>query len=222
MKITLKSVCVVSAIWFAASVVGCESPSRESAALRTTGLETPVRHIQLEGEPNFRDLGGYKTTDGRTVKWREVFRTGELGRLSDADVKKLDELNLKRVVNFLLPPEIEKHGPDRLPSGVELVLDPITGERSAELSMVAQRAISTGDFEGLPRRNQPRDSCDPDGRGEGAIRTAAEGCCGSGETPPLALPLLAWRTSHRHGSGHPPQCSRRAVGDRPRRLYVDQ
>ncbi|MDJ0958322.1 MAG: tyrosine-protein phosphatase [Arenicellales bacterium] len=23
------------------------------------------RHIELDGQPNFRDLGGYKTTDGR-------------------------------------------------------------------------------------------------------------------------------------------------------------
>jgi len=27
------------------------------------------RHIKLSGQANFRDLGGYQTTDGRTIKW---------------------------------------------------------------------------------------------------------------------------------------------------------
>ena len=133
--------------FFTIVLSGCDA---SSDAQPTATAEAPVRHIKLEGEPNFRDLGGYKTADGRTVKWRQVFRTGELGKLTDADVDQLDELGLKTVVNFLLPEEIEQHGPDRLPPGVELIHDPITGERSAELSLVAQSAISSGDFEQLP------------------------------------------------------------------------
>lgn len=82
-----------------AAFIGC-APSSDGTA---NSSDTPVRHIQLEGEPNFRDLGGYQTTDGRTVKWRQVFRTGELGKLTDADVEKLEKLELKTMVNFLLP-----------------------------------------------------------------------------------------------------------------------
>jgi len=33
----------------------------------------PERHITLEGQPNFRDLGGYETADGHTVRWGQVF-----------------------------------------------------------------------------------------------------------------------------------------------------
>lgn len=133
----------------AAFMVGCGSPDVQDVSPDGAWME-PVRHIALEGEPNFRDLGGYKTADGRTVKWREVFRTGELGKLTDSDVSKLEELGVKTVVNFLLPEEIERHGPDRLPTGVDLIHDPITGKRSAELSMVAQNAIRSGDFDQLP------------------------------------------------------------------------
>ncbi len=131
----------------AVAFTGCAPSSDESMA---TDSETPVRHIQLEGEPNFRDLGGYQTEDGRTVKWRQVFRTGELGSLTDADVQKLEELQLKTVTNFLLPEEIAMHGQDRLPEGVELISDPITGERSAELSLTAQNAIKNANFDALP------------------------------------------------------------------------
>ncbi len=36
------------------------------------------RDVRLDGQPNFRDLGGYKTSDGRTVKSGLMFRSGEL------------------------------------------------------------------------------------------------------------------------------------------------
>ena len=132
--------CMIAAVWVT------------HVAAQNADQQAPSRHIKLEGEPNFRDIGGYKTHDGKTVKWRQVFRSGELGQLSDADVETLDKLQLKTVVNFLLPEEIKRHGQDRLPKGVNRVFDPITGKRSAELSMAAQDAIRSGDFDALPAK----------------------------------------------------------------------
>ena len=135
-------------------VFSCKSETKSKDTPESTSVQVeakdPERHIALEGESNFRDLGGYKTVDGRTVKWRQVFRTGELSGLSDKDVETLDALGIKTVVNFLLPEEIEQDGEDRLPEDVNTILDPITGERSAELSMTAHEAINSGNFEILP------------------------------------------------------------------------
>ena len=67
--------------------VGCRDqaePSRLAA-----DAPSDQRHIALEGQSNFRDLGGYLTADGRTVKWAQVYRSGELPRLTDKDVAKL-------------------------------------------------------------------------------------------------------------------------------------
>jgi protein-tyrosine phosphatase len=115
----------------------------------------PVRHIDLEGQPNFRDLGGYQSADGRTVKWGQVYRSGELPHLTDADVARLDELEIESVVNFLLPEEIEMNGSDRLPDGVREVPEPIHGDRAAELTMVAQNAIRSADFDAIPPEMNP-------------------------------------------------------------------
>jgi protein-tyrosine phosphatase len=115
----------------------------------------PDRHIALDGQPNFRDLGGYETTDGRTLKWGEVYRSGELPHLTDADVAKLEELEIRSVVNFLLPQEIEQNGRDRLPDGVREVPAPIHGERAAELTMVVQAAIKNAEFEEIPPEMNP-------------------------------------------------------------------
>jgi len=108
------------------------------------------RHVPLEGQPNFRDLGGYRTADGRTVKWGEVYRSGELGQLTDDDVTVLGALELRTVVSFLLPEEIAKHGPDRLPESARGVSSPISSARAAQLTKQVQESIKTGDFENVP------------------------------------------------------------------------
>ena len=45
------------------------------------------RLIELEGVSNFRDLGGYETMDGRSVRWRTIFRSDTLASLTDNDVE---------------------------------------------------------------------------------------------------------------------------------------
>lgn len=123
--------------------------------------EAPDRPIRLGGQPNFRDLGGYETADGRTVKPGEIYRSGELPHLTDEDVAKLAELKIRAVVNLLLPEEIEVNGRDRLPEGAQEVPEPIYGERAAELIMVTQSAIQLADFDKIPPEMNPRVSPAP-------------------------------------------------------------
>jgi protein-tyrosine phosphatase len=147
---------VIFSILFSACVLiaGCDSPDQE-IGITEKSTESPSRHIQLQGQPNFRDLGGYRTTDGRTVKWRHLYRTGELAKLDDSDVQRLGELGLTTMVNFLLPEEIAKQGPDRLPEGTSEVMLPISGERAARLTMDVQSAMSSGEFEKIPPEMNP-------------------------------------------------------------------
>src|ERR1700754_5003259 len=62
--------------------------------------DTPVRHFNLQGASNFRDLGGYATADGRTVRWRQIFRSNHLGHLSEADIGVVRELGVKHAFDF--------------------------------------------------------------------------------------------------------------------------
>ena len=116
----------------------------------TTVASTPERHIVLDGQPNFRDLGGYETADGRTVKWGQVYRSGELPRLSDADVAELEELGIETVVSFLTDKEIEARGPDRLPEDSVEVALPMEAGNLGDLLAVVLEARRTGDFSEVP------------------------------------------------------------------------
>jgi protein-tyrosine phosphatase len=122
-----------------------DSPSA-SPAIEPTAH---TRRIPLDGQSNFRDLGGYRTEDGRTVKWGEVYRSGRLPDLTDEDVARLGDLKLRTVVSFLAPEEIERYGADRLPGGARETRLPIKGERVETLALQAGDAIRTGDFSSL-------------------------------------------------------------------------
>ena len=76
------------------------------------------RTISLAGCLNFRDLGGYPAADGRSVRWRQVFRSDALHHLTPEDVVRLrDELRLGAVIDLRSSAELESEG--RGPLAVE-------------------------------------------------------------------------------------------------------
>ncbi len=59
-----------------------------------------VRVLPLQGGRNFRDLGGYRTADGRTVKWGLLYRSGQMHDLTPADYATLQRLGIRTVCDF--------------------------------------------------------------------------------------------------------------------------
>src|SRR4051812_36132518 len=110
--------------------------------------EMDDRHVALEGCLNLRDLGGYRTLDGRVVRRRCVFRSDALHALTDEDLDAVAELGIRVV--FDLRNEVERaRWPNRLPSGVELLER--TSPIPAGLQVVTiEEQIAAGDF---PLRN---------------------------------------------------------------------
>jgi len=69
------------------------------------------RQIEFENVINFRDIGGYRTRDGRTVAWRRLFRSAELRHLSGNDLEKLrGEIGLTSVLDLRNTYEVEHQG----------------------------------------------------------------------------------------------------------------
>ncbi|MCC8153436.1 MAG: tyrosine-protein phosphatase [Tannerellaceae bacterium] len=85
-----------------------------------------TRKLPIEGQSNFRDLGGYKTKDGKYVKWGLVFRSGKCNELTDTDLAYLGTIPLKTVIDFRYEDE-KALEPDRVPSTVtKQIAYPIT------------------------------------------------------------------------------------------------
>ena len=58
------------------------------------------RLLPLEGGINFRDMGGYPAADGRTVKWRRLYRSGSMGRLTPGDYDILAERGIRTIIDL--------------------------------------------------------------------------------------------------------------------------
>ncbi len=61
---------------------------------------TAERRLPLACCDNFRDLGGYETTDGRTVRWNRLYRTSDLSKLTRSDLDYLSQFDVKLVCDF--------------------------------------------------------------------------------------------------------------------------
>ncbi|WP_433617900.1 tyrosine-protein phosphatase [Dactylosporangium sp. CA-139114] len=59
---------------------------------------------------NFRDLGGYPAADGRTTRWRRLFRSDSLSRIDPADAASFTALGVRTVIDLRRPREIERDG----------------------------------------------------------------------------------------------------------------
>lgn len=123
----------------------------------TSAFAETRTNVGLEAHPNFCNLGGYRTADGRTLQTGMVFRSGELPRTTDADLTTLEELGIRTVVNFLPESEIESRAPDRLPSGIREISLPLTGDVNGitDAANTLVDARNSGDFHNFPPEFNP-------------------------------------------------------------------
>lgn len=68
------------------------------------------RHHRFEGCFNFRDIGGYPTTEGRTVRWGRYYRAGRQDRMSEADVARARDLGIATQIDLRKPDEVREQG----------------------------------------------------------------------------------------------------------------
>ena len=76
---------------------------REYFILRTAGVHSGVvanRVIEMNNIKNFRDIGGYFTSDERQIKWGQIYRSGNLSNATLYDQEKIRRLNIKTVIDF--------------------------------------------------------------------------------------------------------------------------
>ncbi|WP_271221016.1 tyrosine-protein phosphatase [Streptosporangium carneum] len=68
------------------------------------------RHIAFERLRNFRDMGGYRTEDGRSVRWGRLYRSDSLSKLRGEDWTRFLALGVRTVIDLRYPWEVEARG----------------------------------------------------------------------------------------------------------------
>ena len=124
------------------TLIGCQSKKEKDTN------DIFLRHIELEGQSNFRDIGNHTTGNGKSLKSGMLYRSGTLSACSNSDVQILDSLGIKTVVNFLTEEERKVRGEDILPRGTKSVFLPISGENQEAEQILEAR--QTGNFAAVP------------------------------------------------------------------------
>ena len=119
-----------------------------------------ARHHAFEGCFNFRDIGGYRGSDDRTVRWGRYFRAGRQDRMTPADLARAGDLSIATQIDLRRPDEIRDQGLGPLqelgaryegcaviPEGGSQILD-----ESAGAGMSGERYLRYLDFDSAPWR----------------------------------------------------------------------
>ena len=69
----------------------------------------PERILRIDGVINFRDLGGYQTADGNSVKWGRVYRSAQLDRLTEQGIVQMIKLDVKTVIDLRFEEETARY-----------------------------------------------------------------------------------------------------------------
>ncbi|MFE5288454.1 tyrosine-protein phosphatase [Nocardia sp. NPDC056611] len=118
-------------------------------------LDPVARSLNLSGVQNARDVGGYRTADGHTVRTNLVFRTAALGSATTADVAALAAHNVVSVHDLRTNYEQLLNGADKIPAGAAEHHDDIMGGASplAGLSTASSAANAYPQFITSPGAN---------------------------------------------------------------------
>ncbi len=73
-------------------------------------IDFAARHHAFEGCFNFRDIGGYRGSDGRAVRWGRYFRAGRQDRMTPTDLVRATELAIATQIDLRRPDEISDQG----------------------------------------------------------------------------------------------------------------
>jgi len=103
------------------------------------------REVALEGVVNFRDLGGYATTDFRSILRGRVYRAGDISNLTDADMEELKRRKIYTVIDFRGEGEAAA-APDRLLPGAEYLPLPAGSGNSTDMSSFTKGHVSGTDL----------------------------------------------------------------------------
>lgn len=118
---------------------------------RGSPLVLADRALHFATAPNFRDIGGYRTKDGRWVRQGIAYRSDQLDRLSDDDLQGIAALRPAVVADLRTATERTRE-PDRLPGGTRhLVLD-VAADSTESLGgdmRLAMARIASGEGQAL-------------------------------------------------------------------------
>jgi protein-tyrosine phosphatase len=94
-----------------------------STSLKAQLSDSTIRLVHVKGTLNFRDIGGYKTNDGKEVIWGKLYRSAAINKLTDEDLDTLKTRHINTIIDFRGTKEAAM-APDKYLSNTDYTLCP--------------------------------------------------------------------------------------------------
>ena len=108
------------------------------------------RYIPFSKTLNFRDIGGIKTTDGKTVRLGQIYRAGNLAELDNDEFGRFNATHIARVYDLRTDHEI-KGKEDHLPPNVQYFHTPTVADNEGEIAQLKKKVINGEISEAMAR-----------------------------------------------------------------------
>jgi protein-tyrosine phosphatase len=104
-----------------------------------------IRRLPLDGAGNFRDLGGYRTKDGKYVRWGRLYRSDHLVGLTEKDYEYLRGLGIKMVCDLRTDFERKRSPTAWQGEAPEFLIAPVGDDSTISASLATlKHAFETG------------------------------------------------------------------------------
>ena len=111
--------------------------------LRAQVADSAQRCVKVQGAVNVRDIGGYATNDGKTVKWNRLYRSADISKLTQTDLDTFRERKINYVVDFRGTNE-SKAAPDKLNANTDYTLCPAGSDQNLNDWMNTLTSLQSG------------------------------------------------------------------------------
>ena len=92
-------------------------------------LTVSTRRIYVKGVDNFRDIGGYLTSDKKEIEWGMVYRSDCLDSIENTQATLIEQLGIKTVIDLRALNEIEQSKIVPLSSQIQVFNTPLYSAR---------------------------------------------------------------------------------------------
>lgn len=103
------------------SAVGCAGTEAPAPDTSSRSAVEAGRNLGIRSVPNLRDLGGYRTADGKTVATGLLYHSNQLSEIAPDDMERVAALKLRNAFDLRTTEERTKR-PEELPPGVRYVV----------------------------------------------------------------------------------------------------